>query len=168
MDRAVNAAIVEVNVKLNEERDKKIAEAKNREEFFNAMMCGVFAYNIPTVTYKREVLGMSEDMVLSEPKMEPYGKVVPLYQAYLSFKAMSKEDREEVVNTTDERMSMLDPSLKEACTNLTTVFNPQYMGMMQRMLQRAETDPAVVKEIQEFLKAFRLGVDDFMGMYGLM
>ena len=111
---------------------------------------------------------MSEDMVLSEPKMEPYGKVVPLYQAYLSFKAMSEEDRAEVVNTTDERMSMLDPALKEACTNLVTVFNPQYMGMMQRMLQRAVTEPATVKKIQDFLKEFRMGVDDFMGMYGLL
>lgn len=165
---AKEAALEQMAKDLAAAMEQVAVGAKVREEFFNAMMCGVFTYKIPTVTYKREVLGMSEDMVLSEPKMEPYGKVVPLYQAYLSFKAMSEEDRAEVVNTTDERMSMLDPALKEACTNLVTVFNPQYMGMMQRMLQRAVTEPATVKKIQDFLKEFRMGVDDFMGMYGLL
>ncbi len=140
----------------------------DREAFFNAMMSGVFTYKIPTVTYTREVFGMSEETVLSEPKAEPYGKVVPLYQAFLSFQAMSKEEREDVLNATDERMSMLHPGLKEACKNLLEIFTPQYMGMQQRMLQRAESNPEVIKEIQDFLKAFRMGIDDFVGMYGLM
>lgn len=143
-------------------------KARIQEEFFNAMMCGVFAYKIPTVTYTREVLGLSEDMILSDPKTEPYGKVVPLYQAFLSYQAMKKEEREEVVNTTDSRMSMLDPALKEACTNLVSVFTPQYLGMQQRMLQRAIADPSEVQKVQNFLKDFRMGIDDFMAMYGLL
>lgn len=143
-------------------------KARVREEFFNAMMCGVFTYKIPTVVYTREVFGMSEEMVLSDPKIEPYGKVVPLYQAFLSYQAMNKEDRDEVVNITDSRMSELDPALKEACANLVNVFTPQYLGMQQRMLQRAIADPSEIKEVQEFLKDFRMGIDDFMAMYGLM
>ena len=147
------------------EAKRKFAD---REVFFNAMMSGVFTYEIPTVTFTREAFGMSEELVLSDPKKEPYGKVVPLYQAFLSFQAMSKEDREEVVNVTDDRMSVLDPALKTACTHLLSVFTPQYMGMQQRMLQRAESNPETIKEIQDFLKAFRMGIDDFIGMYGLM
>lgn len=139
-----------------------------REEFFNAMMSGVFTYKVPTVIYTKEVFGMTEEVTLSDPKAEPYGKTVPLYQAYLSYCAMKKEDRDEVVDATDSRMSVLDPALKEACTNLTTVFTPQYMGMQQRMLQRAEADEAKVKEIQKFLLDFRQGLDDFMGMYALV
>ncbi len=165
---AKEAALEQLAIDLVEAEKAVGDKAKVREEFFNAMMCGVFTYKIPTVTYTREVFGMSEETVLSDPKMDPYGKVVPLYQAFLSYRSMSKEDRDEVVNTTDDRMSIIDPALKEACTNLVSVFNPQYMGMQQRMLQRAVADPAVVKEVQEFLKAFRMGIDDFMGMYGLM
>ncbi len=157
---------------MGQELDDALLQLKKdsglREEFFNAMMTGVFTYKIPSVLYIREVFGMSEETVLSDPKMEPYGKVVPLYQAFKTYCAMSAADREEVVNACDERMATLAPELQATCTQLLEIFNPQYLGMQQRMLQRAETDEALVREIQKFLVDFRQGIDDFKGMYGLV
>lgn len=148
------------------EKDVK-SQSSMKEEFFNAMMTGVFTYKVPSVIYTKEVFGLVEEIMLSEPKMDPYGKVVPLYQAYKTYCAMSAEEREDVVAASDDKLAIMDPSLKESCTQLAGVFTPQYMGMQQRMLQRAEPDESVVKEIQKFLIDFRQGLDDFMGMYGL-
>ena len=164
---AKEAALEQMLADLKQSKIDIDAKSRIREDFFNAMMCGVFTYKIPMVTYSREELGMTEEITLSDPKVEPYGKVVPLYQAFLSFTAMSQEKRNEIRDATDERMAVLDPALKQACTNLVNIFTPQYMGMQQRMLQRTEMDTDKFKEIIDFLKIFRSGIDDFMGMYGL-
>lgn len=163
------AKLEQMQKQLNAAKGDVDAKARIREAFFNAMMCGVFTYKIPTVIYnKADDFGGTEEIVMSDPKMTPYGKLVPLYQAFLTFTAMSADEQNTAIDATDERLSMVDPALKEACTHLSATFTPQYMGTQQRMLQRAITDPEEIKEVTEFLKAFRSGIDDFMALYGLM
>lgn len=52
-----------------------------KENFFNAICSGVISVDPPKVAYISETFGMTEEVILSEPRMEPFGKYVPLYQA---------------------------------------------------------------------------------------
>ena len=109
---------------------------------------------------------MSE-VVLSEPKMEPAGKFVPLYQAYLTYTGMTDTDRGRIDAQTDERLGDVgawQAAMQDSCDHLLMTFSDRYMGLMQ---QQAAKLPDQTDEITDFLLEFRQAIDNFKVMYGL-
>lgn len=158
-----------------EETLKKLDAAKSgigsdmmeRENFFNALYAGVIAVNIPKVSYNEEKFGMTREVVLSEPKMEPAGKFVPLYQAYLSYTGMADAEKSKINTQTEARLSDVSAwqaAMQDSCDRLLQTFSDRYLGLMQ---QQAAKLPEQAGEIADLLLEFRQGIDNFKIMYGL-
>lgn len=138
-----------------------------KENFFNALYSGVIVVNIPKVAFNEEKFGMTNEVVLSDPKMEPAGKFVPLYQAYLTYSSMSDEDKIKINEQTEARLSDVgawQAAMQDSCDRLLETFNDRYLGLMQ---QQAMKLPEQTKEITDLLLEFRQGIENFKLMYGL-
>lgn len=143
-------------------------EVITKENYFNALYVGVIIVNIPKVTYNEEEHGMTNEVVLSEPKMEPAGKFVPLYQAYLTYMSMPNEEREKIDKKTEARLSDVgawQAAMQDSCDRLLQTFSDRYLGLMQ---QQAEKLPGKSREIINLLLEFRQGIENFKLMYGLV
>lgn len=154
---------------------KKLDAAKNsigsnmmaKENFFNALYSGVVSVNIPKVSYNEEKFGMTSEVILSEPRMEPAGKLIPLYQAYLTYTEMTDADRGKIDALTDLRLSDVgawQAVMQDSCDRLLEIFSDRYLGLMQ---QQASKLPEHTKEIVDLLLEFRQNIDNFKLMYGL-
>lgn len=138
-----------------------------KENFMNALYSGVITVNIPRVSYNEERFGMINEVVLSEPKMEPAGKYVPLYQAYLTYTGMTDEERGKIDSQTEKRLSDVgawQAAMQDSCDRLLETFSDRYLGLMQ---QQAMKLPDQSKDIIDLLLEFRQGIDNFKVMYGL-
>ncbi len=169
-----------IRAELKKEREldeilKKLDEAKSgigsgalaKENFFNGLCAGVIAVNIPKVSCQEVKFGITSEVVLSEPKMEPAGKFVPLYQAYLTYTGMTDTDRGRIDAQTDERLGDVgawQAAMQDSCDHLLMTFSDRYMGLMQ---QQAAKLPDQTDEITDFLLEFRQAIDNFKVMYGL-
>lgn len=154
---------------------KKLDEAMNgigsdmmaKENFFNALYAGVIAVNIPKISYHEEKFGMTSEVALSEPRLEPAGKFVPLYQAYLTYSGMDDADRRRIDAQTEERLGDVgawQAAMQDSCDRLLQTFSDRYMGLMQ---QQAMKLPELANEMINLLLEFRQGIDNFKVMYGL-
>lgn len=138
-----------------------------KENFFNALYSGVISVNIPKVAFNEEKFGITSEVVLSEPKMEPAGKFVPLYQAYLTYKEMTDVERAKIDTQTEARLSDVgawQAAMQDSCDRLMETFSDRYLGLMQ---QQATKLPDHSKDITNLLLEFRQGIDNFKLMYGL-
>lgn len=138
-----------------------------KDNFFNALYTGVISVNVPRVTYTEERRGMKvSETVLSEPAMEPYGKLVPLYQAYVTYSNMPEEARKAMDDLALKRMSGAEwqTVMQDSCESLEQTFSDKYLGVMQ---QKAEMVPDHTKEIVSLLLDFVDGIDNFKTTYGL-
>lgn len=137
-----------------------------KENFFNAVYSGVITVNIPKISYSEEKFGMTTEVVLSEPRMDPFGKFVPLYQAFKTYEEMSNDQRGKLDQATETRLN--DPAwraaMQDSCDRLTETFNDRYLGLMQ---QQAVKLPEHTQKIVEFLIEFRQGIENFRIMNGL-
>lgn len=110
---------------------------------------------------------MTNEVVLSDPKMEPAGKFVPLYQAYLTYQNMTDEEMGKIDSQTEARLSdvgVWQAAMQDSCDRLMETFSNRYLGLMQ---QQAAKLPDDSKKITDFLLEFRQGIDNFKLMYGL-
>ena len=149
--------------KLEEKNREGKLKSSLREQFFNAMITGIFVIDGTKVSYSKSTYGVVNEVVLSDPKVLPYGKYIPIYQAFLTFCNMSEVEREAISQAADEKMSDITDEVKKASLGLVQTFNPQYMNLMQRQAQRTD----ITQEITDFLIAFRTALDDFIVMYGI-
>lgn len=147
--------------------DRIVIRMMAKENFFNALYSGVIAVNIPKVSYNEEKFGMTNEVVLSDPRMEPAGKFVPLYQAYLTYQNMTDEEIGKINSQTEARLSDVgawQAAMQDSCDRLMETFSNRYLGLMQ---QQAAKLPDDSKEITNLLLEFRQGIDNFKLMYGL-
>ena len=155
------------NYKKLEDEEVKLKNMIGRRDFekifLDAVWTGVIAFNNPIISYTKEVFGMTDEITLSDPRTEPYGKYVPLYQAFVTFCNMSADDQKEISEKADDRIMSISPEMKEAADKLTKLFTKEYLGLMQRQAQRTDK-PA---EIIQFLLRFMTGFTDFKLMYAL-
>lgn len=154
--------ITAIRAKLAKAVDDMMSKLTVRDDFFNALFTGVFKFQLPKVLYQFEEYGIPDEMTLSDPTM-PKGRM-PLYQAFLSFQAMEEYQREAVKNASDDRLSVIDPALKEACTLLKQVVTPQYLNVMK---SHAVKFPDEKNSILEFFGAFNQALEDFIISYAL-
>lgn len=138
-----------------------------KENFFNGLCAGVISVNIPKVSCQEVKFGITSEVILSEPKMEPAGKFVPLYQAYLTYVEMADADRSKIDAQTEVRLSDVgawQAAMQDSCDQLLQTFSDRYLGLMQ---QQAAKLPEQADEITGFLLEFRQAIDNFKVMYGL-
>ena len=140
----------------------------SKENFKNALYTGVISVNIPRITCSEERRGMRvNEIVLSEPAMEPYGKLVPFYQAFITYSNMTEEDRKRIDEMTLNRMNGTEwqAVMQDSCESLEQTFSDRYLGVMQ---QKAEMIPEHSKEIVELLLDFVDGIEEFKTSMGLL
>ena len=141
---------------------------KSKDDFFNAVYSGIISINIPKITFITETFGMTKEVVLSEPRLEPAGKYVPLYQAYLTYLEISDADRNAINSNTEKRLNSSMEYMvvmQEQCDQLLEIFSDRYLGTMQMQAQKL---PEKTEEIIGFLLEFRMGIDNFKIQYGLV
>ena len=147
-------------VEMNDKRKKK-------RQYFEALMTGVIVCKgrVKVLYQKEEGFGLTEEIVLSEPCMKPFGSCAPVYQAFQTFSNMDQEEYEAIVKTSEERKDNIAPELKEACDQLEEVFTPDYVKMIQYTSK--EQAPESAEEIKRFLKEFMTELSNFRLMYGV-
>ena len=139
-----------------------------RKEYFNAMMTGVFHYQFPSIKYPRPLFGdQVHEIPMSDPTVQPYGMVAPLYQAFLAYCEMEEEMRAGVVRATNLRLQTMDPAMAAACANLETAFAPNRFGAQLDMLRDQVRDKVLYREIENFLIDFNKTLNSFIVLYGL-
>lgn len=139
-----------------------------KENFLNALYSGVIAVKPPKISYIEEIFGITKEVTLSDPRMDPYGKLVPLYQAYQSYRALPEDGRAKLDHLTEDRMSDTDTwqeTMRQSCDRLLQIFSNQYMGLMQSQAQKVPDD---TEDIIALLLEFRQGIDNFKLQNGLI
>ena len=155
-------------VELEQGKKNVQSTVSTKENFFNGLYSGVISVNIPKISYTEMKFGMTNEVALSDPKMEPAGKYVPLYQAYLTYKAMTDEEKGKINDLIDARLSDVgawQAAMQDSCDKLLETFSDRYLGLMQ---QQAMKLPEQTDEIVNLLLEFRQGIENFKLMYGLM
>lgn len=129
------------------------------EEFSNALFTGVIRLAIPMITFTDDQWGEEEQ--LSVPKMQ-YGGT-PLYQAYVSFKALSADKRESINNAVQAvlEQDMLPDEATEACrllhAELGKVRRQAYIKMANMKYPHETAD----------VKQLLTGLSDALEMYAM-
>lgn len=152
---------------LQQEAGERGTGMLKKENFFNAVYSGVIVVSIPRISYSEEKFGMTTEVTLSEPRMEPFGKFVPLYQAFKTYEEMSGDQRGKLDQAAEARLndvSAWQAAMQDSCDRLADTFNDRYLGLMQ---QQAMKLPDHTQEIVDFLIQFRQGIENFKLMYGL-
>lgn len=155
--------------KLEEDKTSISRTITLKENFFNALCTGVVRVNPPKVSYIEEKFGMvTKEIPLSEPRMEPFGKFVPLYQAFITYFEMPDSTRAMLDRLTEDRLNGSEEDkekMKESCDHLLQVFTNQYMGDLQKQAQKCPDDE---EKMVEFLIEFRETIDSFKSRNGIM
>ena len=150
-----------------EELKQVIADAgkgdKVIEEFCHALFAGIFEFKPLQITYHKEEFGIPSDEILSKMGPDfPYCKV-PLYQAFVSYKAMESDERQKIAQDADNMINNMDPCVLTTMTELKTRLNPQYNATMANNASSyAEYD-----EIVTFLKRVNSELAGLAGMFGI-
>lgn len=145
-------------------RKKRIQKMAFLMQFIQGFLSSIF----PQISYSEEKSGTVREIILSKPSMEPAGKFVPLYQAYLTYMEMLDTDRSMIDMQTESRLADFDTwqaVMRESCDHLIQIFNERYPGLMRLQAQKL---PKQTNEINEFMLKFREGIDRFKMMYGLI
>lgn len=133
------------------------------EEFCHALFAGIFEFKPLQITYHKEEFGIPSDEILSKMGPDfPYCKV-PLYQAFVSYKAMESDERQKIAQDADNMINNMDPCVLTTMTELKTRLNPQYNATMANNASSyAEYD-----EIVTFLKRVNSELAGLAGMFGI-
>ena len=158
---------------LKEKLEAAIAATEKRAsmipDFNDAVYAGIIKLQIPKVIWNREnaAFGLVEEQELSNPTMQPYGGVSPLYQAFISFNELSAGDQMDLVQAVNNvRMNPDVEQLRESTTALKAVLTPQYINAQVNFAKRQHPEHA--EEIKKFLTDLFTDVDNFRMMYGIM
>ena len=151
-----------------QEQLKETAAIGNQKEqiitdFCYALCSGIFDFKPLQITYHKEEFGISSDVILSKMGPEfPFMKV-PLYQAFVSFKAMEEDEKKNIVQEANNLINNMDPRVIEILTDLKAKLNPQYNAIMaQNAGAYAEAE-----EIIAFLKKVSRELNSLAGMFGI-
>lgn len=139
------------------EKDKIVTD------FCHALFSGIFDFKPLQITYHKEEFGIPSDVILSKMGPEfPFMKV-PLYQAFVSFKAMEEDEKKNIAQEADNLINNMNPKVIEILTDLKTKLNPQYNAIMaQNAASYAEAE-----EIVAFLKKVSMELNSLAGMFGI-
>lgn len=175
----LTATIVEENKKRNtlnvlvERLEAAITQKQKHAsmvpDFYDAVYTGIISLQIPKVIWNRgnAAFGLVDEQELSNPTMQPYGGISPLYQAFVSFNVLSDGDRNELMDAVDGmRMNPDIEKLRESTTALKAMLTPQYINAQVNFAKRKVPEQA--DAIKKFLTDLFAGIDDFKMMYGIM
>lgn len=143
--------------------DELAAQGDIQQNFFDALLTGMFTMAGPSVFYTVNNMGMTEKIDLSLPTMK-YGGL-PLYQAYLTYQTMDKELLQAIKAEADNRKNTMAPQMMNALRAFKNGLNPQYMQFMQ---SNAKKHPAEYDVIIQYFKDLMTTIQTTAQMYGIM
>ena len=123
LDERINA--------INKFKEITIGKRGVVDQFYMAMLTGVFEFKLPKVTYSYSDMGIPEMVELSNPTMQPYGIKCPLYQAFLSYKEKDDAFKTKVNDESNNRYSNFAPEMTAALTALKAQFNDTIWVFLQ-------------------------------------
>ena len=93
----------------------------------------------------------------------PYSRV-PLYQAFVTYKAMDKDEQKKILEDADNFINNMDAKVIDTLTDLKTKLSPQYNAAMANNAGSY----AEAEEIISFIKKVSAELSGMCGMFGIM
>ena len=139
-------------------------ENRRIENFCHILFSGIFEFKPLQITYNKEEFGIPTDVILSKMGPEfPYSRV-PLYQAFVTYKAMDKDEQKKILEDADNFINNMDAKVIDTLTDLKTKLSPQYNAAMANNAGSY----AEAEEIISFIKKVSAELSGMCGMFGIM
>lgn len=138
--------------------------SKNIENFCHILFSGIFEFKPLQITYHKEEFGIPTDVILSKMGPEfPYSKV-PLYQAFVTYESMDKDEQKKILEDADNLINNMAPQVITTLTDLKAKLTPQYNAAMANNAGSY----AEAEEIISFIKKVSAELSGMCGMFGIM
>lgn len=160
-------ALKEIKEEIKIAKDEVVIHRKVKQVYFDALMTGVIKCQgrIKVVYEKTDDFGFTEEVLLSNPSIKPYGSLAPIYQGFQTFRELEKDVCIAAEDVSDQRKNNVAPEIAEACSQLKTLFVPEYLQMIQSGCRQQV--PEKETEIVGFVKEFLVALKNFCMMYGV-
>ena len=134
-------------------------------EFFNAVYLGIIS--VPnrggSIKYSYLQFGTREEIILQDASM-PYGQgILKLYQAWLTFKELKKDDRERIAIEVKRALNDMSDEMYENAKRLQDRHNPDYMAMIREEI--GNYGKAEAEDMKMFYDEFMKRLQVFIRMY---
>ena len=138
--------------------------SRNIENFCHILFSGIFEFKPLQITYHKEEFGIPTDVILSKMGPEfPYSKV-PLYQAFVTYESMDKDEQKKILEDADNLINNMDPQVLSTLADLKAKLTPQYNAAMANNAGGY----AEAEEIISFIKKVSAELSGMCGMFGIM
>ena len=163
------------DIQFVQKAEKKVEEVQNAliygdskkrkiEDFCHILFSGIFEFKPLQITYHKEEFGIPTDVILSKMGPEfPYSKV-PLYQAFVTYKAMDEDEQKKILEDADNLINNMDPQVITTLTDLKAKLTPQYNAAMANNAGSY----AEAEDIISFIKKVSAELSGMCGMFGIM
>lgn len=165
-EEKINQVIAEITHQAEVEATKLKTYKDNRQIYFDALMTGVIAFKgkMKLLYTKVDEFGLSEEMEMSIPSMQPFGSIAPIYQGFKTFSELSEEERQVAADMSNSRKDNVAPEIAEAIAQLQKMFTSEFVGVMQAGCKAQQ--PEEEENLKAFLRDFLTGLKVFASMYG--
>ena len=138
--------------------------SRNIENFCHILFSGIFEFKPLQITYHKEEFGIPTDVILSKMGPEfPYSRV-PLYQAFVTYESMDKDEQKKILEDADNLINNMDPQVLSTLADLKAKLTPQYNAAMANNAGGY----AEAEEIISFIKKVSAELSGMCGMFGIM
>lgn len=149
---------------LNDIKEIITRGSRNIEDFCHILFSGIFEFKPLQITYHKEEFGIPTDVILSKMGPEfPYSRV-PLYQAFVTYESMDKDEQKKILEDADNLINNMAPQVLSTLTDLKAKLTPQYNAAMANNAGSY----AEAEEIISFIKKVSAELSGMCGMFAIM
>lgn len=151
---AVKDAVEKALADMQEKENKLGTGAKGMTNYFEALFSGVVSVEGMVIVYHQSEFGVTTDHILSKRDTAFPFAVIPFYQGYLNFQALSPDLQTGIQGLVNDRLNALAPEMKASCESLKTLLSDERVNSMAQQAanfaERADIMAFLKKLKQEF------------------
>ena len=149
----VNAVKAEIQ-KIEKRMELLGDDEKERRAFGQALLAGIIQWGEQKVSWTKTRFGISLEFVLSDVKDKervPYASV-PLYQAYISYRNLDTDTRENIQKETEMKIGAFDDDFVEHIKKYAEESIPEYMDEFKK---NPEATPEILEKTKELIQSLK-------------
>ncbi len=153
----------EIGEKLKKMVSSMLSSANDFANYSEALFAGVFEITGRNIVYKHDDFGMEEEYILSKPDVSFPFAAIPVYQSYLTYKALSEELKNEIREKTDANIDTDPEALQKGINTVKTMLDGAKLNAYKAAASRYEQKKEIEKFLIDLNKKFR---NEFLLLYG--
>ena len=149
----VNAVKAEIQ-KIERRMELLGNDEKERSAFSQALLAGIIQWGEQKVSWTETRFGISIEFVLSDVRDKerfPYASV-PLYQAYVSYRNLDTDAREDIQKETEMKIGAFDDEFVENIKKYAGESTPEYMD---EFILKTEVMPEILEKTKELIQSLK-------------